>query len=113
MKNTALKNLFIKASENELSEAVGGVSLKGIRNSVIIGVSALLGGEIGVVPGVVTGGMVGVATGDIKYDKKNNELILNEHGETIVNTSALVGHLSGTLIGVAIGRKIVNYLDSW
>ena len=112
MKNTELKNLFIKASEDELSEAVGGISIKGVRNSVIIGVSTLLGSGIGTGAGAITGGFIGGATGNIQYNPETNEVTTNKNGLMIANVSILAGKLSGAAVGAAIGQKIINYLDN-
>ncbi len=136
MKSASLEYLFIKESkkqidkikekvtrkefleilsEDKLDEVVGGISFKGVRNSVIIGTSTLLGGAIGTKSGSVIGFNALRISGyddPVKYNTEKREYEVNHGYFMIMRASMLVGKLSGAAVGAAIGQKIVDYLDS-
>ena len=136
MKSASLEYLFIKESkkqidkikekvtrkefleilsEDKLDEVVGGISFKGIRNGLIVGTSALLGGAIGNGSGAIIGYGASLLSGrfPVKYNETTNEFEENESFCMITGASMLVGKLSGAAVGAAVGQKIVDYLDSW
>ncbi len=122
VRNEPLKTL----DETELSEAVGGVSLKGFRDNAIIGVPALIGGfighHVGVRIGALGGARVGAGVKAVKNtrtsNKTNNDAKAGALTEcdigalTGAGLGAIAGEISGAAAGAAIGRKIVDFLNS-
>ena len=110
IENVVRKESLEVLGEDKLDEVVGGISFKGIRNGLIVGTSALLGGAIGRTSGGLAAGLiltVNESTEDRKKDPDPSPGVCK-----MGKASMLVGRLSGAAVGAAIGQKIVDYLDS-